>query len=248
VKKLGYSLIGVIAILVAVFFFGKNYLPMWISSTLSDKMGVGVFIQRISLSPKTMEIHRLLVDNPPGFILDSALKARKIEADASVFQLLSRDVLINQVTISDLYLGLEFISATNTTGNWTIIMQNLQNFLDQAGSDNPRKFLITTLAVHNINIDLVFHKNDGKIRHLKPIPYMEFKNISSDSPFPMEQLTKVIMSEVLKKIFFENQLKNMLEIFQSPSKGAYTPFRGLFSLEKEKGKVTTHPLLACASY
>lgn len=244
VKKLTFGFISIVALLFVLVFVGKNYLPTWISTTLSQKMGVNVFVQKISLSPKAIEVHRLLIDNPPGFILDTALKAKKIVSDSSIFALLHHDVVINQVDILDFYLGLEFVSVSNTNGNWTIIIQNLQNSLDSVSSENPKKFLIKTLAIHNMNIDLVFQKKDGKIRHLKPIPYMEFKNISSEGPFPMEQLTKIVMSEVLKKIFLENQLKNMLDMLQNPSQKVYTPFKGLFSFEPEEAR----PPLRLLSY
>ena len=238
-KKLVYCFIALIICLFVLVFVGKNYLPGWISTTLSQKMGVRVWINRISATPRTTQIHFLTISNPSGFILDTALKARLIEAKAPIYAFLNQHVVIDLVTVSDLYLGLEFVSETNTTGNWTVIVNNLQNSLSQSNVDTGKTFLIKLLSVNNINIDLVFRKNDGKIRHLKPISHMEFRNISSDGPFPMEQLTKIVMSEVLKKIFLENNLKNMLQdAFQNPAQGV---LRSLFSLEEEKA--VSPPLL-----
>lgn len=234
-KKLICCFVCVVVPLFAVVLFGKNYLPSWISSHLSNTMGVPISIQRVSFTPHTTQIHQLLIKNPSGCILDTALKVQQILADTSLFTFFHQDVIIHQVTLSELYLGLEFESISNTAGNWTVIINNLQKALGNTTQKGENKrFLIRTLAVRDMNIDLVFRKNDGKIRHLKPIPDMEFKNVSSDGPFPMEQLTKVVMSEILKKVFLENQLKNMLQgIFQAPQ-GIYNPLKAWFSLEEEK--------------
>jgi hypothetical protein len=238
-KKLAYCLITLIICCCALVFFGKNYLPGWISTKLSEKMGVPVWMNRISITPHTTQIHSFKISNPSGFILDTALQARSIEAQAPVYTFFKEHVVVDLVTVSDLYVGLEFASATNTTGNWTIIVNNLQNALNQSNVDTGKTFLIKLLSVNNIKIDLIFIKNDGKIRHLKPISHMQFRNVSSNGPFPMEQLTKIIMSEVLKKIFLENNLKNMLQdAFQNPAQGV---LKSLFSLEEEK--ILSPPLL-----
>ena len=240
-KKLWSILICVIIILFAAIFFSWNYLPYWISHNLSKKIGVAVSIGHMNLSPTRARILQLSIDNPEGCILDKALTVKKIQANSPITSFLHDNVVIDEVVFSDLYLGLEFESALNTQGNWTMIMGNLRSSLGgsslgegvNTAEKKGKSFLIKRLAVERMNIDLVFRQGDGRIRHLKPVAHMEFKNVRSDGPFPMGQLTNIIMSEVLKEVFFDQHLQDMLQnLIPSPGKGAYNSLRSLFPYTK----------------
>ncbi len=193
-------------------------------------MGVEVSINHLHIGPTAVSLHHLNVANPEGSILNTALKAQKIQANLPLTALFRQEIVIDKMVLSDLYLDLEFESATDTRGNWTILINNLRSSLDKmAASESTKDFLIKNLIVTNINIDLIFKKGDGKVRHLKPIPRMEFKNVSSTGPFPVGQLVNVVMTEILKEIFLKEHLKNMLqELIQSPAKGIYNSFKSLF--------------------
>lgn len=231
-NKFWYFFICILILIGAGLFFAWNQLPDWISKTLSEKMGVSVSIDYLSCTHDTATIHYLNVKNPEGFDLDSALRVKKIKVKTPISSFFHNHIEIDEVLLSDLYLGLEFESPTNTRGNWTILMDSLRSSLNNSTSSSKesRTFLIKRLAVNNINIDLLFKKGGGKVKHLKPIAHMEFKNVSSEGPFPMGQLTNVIMSEILKEIFIEQGLKNMLQdAIKSPGQGVYNSIRSLFS-------------------
>lgn len=230
--KLGYFFIGIFIILFTTVFFGWNYIPYWISNALSQKMGVSVTIGHLNLKPNTTTIRKLIVGNPKGFNLKNALKIEEIQANAPFSSFFYDHIVIDKMLLSNLYLGLEFESATDTTGNWTVIMNNLQSSLGNSTSSSKEEktFLIKLLAVDNIRISLFFKKGSAKVKHLKPIAHMEFKNVSSEGDFPMGQLTNVIMSEILKEIFIEQGLKNMLQDTIKSPQDVYDSIKSLFSL------------------
>lgn len=233
-RKFVYFFICVVIILFAAAFFGWNYLPYWISSTLSQKMGVSVSVNHLHITPNTATIHNLDIGNPTGFTLDKALQIKKIQTNAPASSFFYDHIVVDEVLLSNLYLGLEFESVTDTRGNWTIIMNNLRSSLrdpDQSSKEG-KTFLIKKLTIRNIKIDLVFKKNDGKVIHLKPIPYMEFKNVSSEGPRSIGQLINVVMTGLLKEVFLEQHLKDMLhDVIKSPGKGVYNSIKSLFSLD-----------------
>lgn len=233
-RKLGYFFIAIIIILCGGIFFGWSYLPSWISNTLSEKMGVSVSIGHLNLTPNTATANNLNIENPAGSTLNKALQIKKIEAKAPISSFFYKHIVIDELLLSNLYLGLEFESATDTSGNWTVIINNLRDSLrkDSTPSEKQRSFLIKELIVYNTQIDLVFRKDDGKIRHLKPIPIMKFKNVSSEGPLPAGQLLNMVMTEILKKVFIEEHLKDMLkDAIQNPGKGVYKSIKSLFSVD-----------------
>lgn len=225
-------LISLVIIVFAAGFFVWNYFPNWAANTLTDRLGVSVSIGHVNFTPNSIGIYYLSVGNPPGSVQSKALKVQKIKTEAPLTRFLEKSIVVDKMTLSNLYLDLEFQTATDTRGNWTEIMNNLSKSLGSPSKES-KELLIKKLVVENLTIDLVFKQGDGRVRRLKPIPRMEFNNVSSSGDFPMGQLTNLILSEMLKEVFREENLKNMLEqVLQTPGRGAnsfYNSIKQLFS-------------------
>lgn len=229
-KKLKSLSLLILILAFIVVFFGWNYLPYWISSDLSKKMGVDVSISYINFGPRKIGIYNVNVDNPSGYVLKQALDVKKLVSKASLTSYLKKDVLIDQITLSNAYLGLEINSPTDTTSNWTQIMNQLKTSLDRSGGEN-KKIFIKSLIVENLNIDLVIKSTSKKVKRIKPIQRIEFKNISSEGSFPASQLTQIIMREVLKEVFSPENFGNMLkQSLENPVKGPEDVMNSLKSL------------------
>ena len=61
--------VSFILIIVTALFISWNYIPYWISSSLSKKIGVDVSISYINLTPFSIKIYDLEVENPSKFQL-----------------------------------------------------------------------------------------------------------------------------------------------------------------------------------
>jgi len=229
-KKLK-SLTLLVLILAFVFiFFGWNYLPYWISSDLSKKLGVDVSISYINLGPRKIGIFNINVDNPSGYTLKQALDVKKLVSRAPITAYLKDNVEIDQITLSNAYLGLEIKSPTDQTSNWSQIMDQLKTSLNQTGGQS-KKILIRSLVVENLNIDLVIKSSSNKVKRIKPIKRIEFKNISSEGAFPASQLTQIIMREVLKEVLSPENFGNMLkQALDNPVQGSQDVMNSLKSL------------------
>ena len=212
-----------------VIFFAWNYLPYFISNDLTRRLGVDVSISYINLGPRKIGLFNIDVDNPKGYKLKQALDVKKMAIKAPVNRYFHEKVVIEQIKLSNAYLGLEIDSAMNTNGNWTQIMDNLKSSL--GGGDPNKEYFIKSIIVENLNIDLVIKSTGGNVKRIKPIAHMEFKNVSSNGDFPAGQLTQIIMREVLKEVLSPANLSSMLkQALENPAGGAQDVMNSLKSL------------------
>ena len=183
-KWLGGCTAVILIALIGTLFFGWKQLPRWLSSHLSEKMGVAVSIQTMTLAPSSLGVYELVINSPKGCILPRAFTAKEIKVDAPLTRYLRQDVVIDKVVLQDVYMGLELTSTTNSQGNWSVIMDNLNRSLQENPSNG--KVLIKELTVRNLQIDLVFRQGNRQVKRLKPIPVMSFQNVSSETGLPLD--------------------------------------------------------------
>lgn len=226
--------IGLLVVIFALIFFGWNFAPSWISKTLTNKAKVPVSIKYLSLTPNSIGVFGLKVKNPKNSELTYALKAKKIKSQAPLMTYFRQNIVIDELKVSHAYLGLEFESALRPQGNWTVIMNNLRQSLhkdQKKPKENPKNVLIKRLIIKNLDIDLLIKQPKGKVQHLKPIESMEFENITSEGGLPTAQIMNLVMSEVLKEVFSQQNLMDMLKgTLQPPSMNNPQIFDGIKSL------------------
>jgi uncharacterized protein involved in outer membrane biogenesis len=246
-KTLFSTLTGiVIAIILAaivIAFIGWSRVPDIIANNLSKKLKVSVEINDISIGWGKFEIDRVTIGNPPGTILSKAFSCSSIGIHAPFTNYLDQQVIIDEIDVNDVYLGLEFDSATGTQGNWTRIMGNLESTTGQASkgkkkeeSGPKRSVLIRRLVLTNIDVDVVYRKEGGKIQRLKRIDRIELTNVSSEGGLPMDQVMSSVLGQMLKSVFEKQNLKNMLQNFLQQQSGLQKyiePFKGFFNTHFE---------------
>lgn len=236
-RKITYFLIPTVVLMFCLVFFTWNYLPDWVAESLSKKMKVAVSIARFNFTPTSATVYQTTIGNPRGSTLPKALQVARLKAKAPLSRLFKQAIILDEVTLSDVYLGLEFDSMLSSQGNWSVIMNNLSSSLSNSSQKQSNSLLIKYLAIENLKIDLVF-KNDNKgVRHLKPIALMKFKNVSGEGGAVIDQLTNIVMGEILKEVFNVNNLKNMLNGILKPSNPGLSPLynsmKSFFSQEIE---------------
>ncbi len=236
-RKITYFLIPILIVMCCLLFFTWNYLPQWAADSLSQKMKVPVSIDRFNLTFTSANVYRTIIGNPIGSILPKALQVEMLQAKAPLLRFFKEAIILDEVKLSDVYLGLEFDSMLSSQGNWSIIMNNLNSSLNNKPSQGSDRLLIKHLTIENLQIDLLFKNNNKGIRHLKPIALMEFKNVRGEGGAVIDQLTNIVMGEILKEVFSINNLKNMLNGILKPSTPGLSPLynsmKSFFSQEIE---------------
>jgi uncharacterized protein involved in outer membrane biogenesis len=243
----GLIVIVILAAVIAGFILWSR-VPDMLANNLSKKMKVSVAIDSIGLRWGRINLRKIEIGNPPNSILPKAFSSSEIDVIAPFTRYLNRRIVIDEINLSDVYLGLEFDSPTSTRGNWTTIMNNIQSTTAAGGvkqkqgatapQGNERSVLIHRVVLTNINVDLVYKKDGGQVRKLPPIPRMELTEISSEGGIPIDQITNSLLGEMLKQIFIKENLKNMLQDLMNqpanPIQKFISPFKNLFGEAEEE--------------
>lgn len=232
--RLSSILIILILIIVVALFLGWSRIPDMIANNLSKKFNVSVVIDAINLGPKKIVVKKMQIGNPPSYTsLPKAFSAQEARIEAPLTRYFSKDVVIEEVNINDIYLGLEFDSASSTDGNWTVIMSNYRSSTAEENQEKKeRSVRIKRLVLNNISIDLVFKKDGGSIKKLPMIDQIVLTDITSEGGIPMDQLMSSVLGQMLKSVFtkenLQNMLKNLLETPEKTLNKVIKPFKGLF--------------------
>ncbi len=224
---------GFLVILFILLIIGWNMVPKIVSSKLTKEMQVEVSIDDIGLSPWSISVHKLSVDNPSGSILPKALTLAEIDVNVPMTHFFNKEIVIPTMTLDDMYLALEFEAPKSKKGNWTTIMQNLSDSSgpSEKSKDDDRSVLIKHLILTNVDVDLAY-KSTGQVRKLKPIARIDLYNISSKGGIPTAQIMNIVMSEVLRNIFSAENLQNMLQDIIKPDPNQYLDkLKSLFDRE-----------------
>lgn len=221
-RKLIKGTLGIIALCIiggAIFLFILwSRLPDMIASNLSKRLQVGVEIGDMSLSTKSIGVDRFVIHNPPKYKLPKAFSSEKIAVDAPLTRYMKDNIEIEQIIVSDVYIGLEFESIKGTKGNWSTILANAQSAQDESSkSASDKTVLIKRLLLTNIKVEL-FYQNEGKVKKLKTIPQIELKNISSKGGNVGDQIMNSALGQAVKEVFIQENLKDIFnQLLQDPT-------------------------------
>ncbi|MBI2743060.1 MAG: AsmA family protein [Chlamydiales bacterium] len=231
-KKTLSIILVILTCAVVVAFVAWNRVPDMLSTRLSKALGVGVSIGGMGITPASLSMKNLEIGNPAGSILAKAFSCGLIGVNAPLTRYLSDDIVIEEIRLENVYLGLEFKNAKGTDGNWTVIMGNLQKSI---ASEQPkeskgpsRTVLIKKLALVNLDTDVVYREDGGKVKHLPTIPYMELTNLSSEGAFPVDQLMSSVLGQMLKQVFIKQNLNNMIQDVLKDPTGTVDKYLGPF--------------------
>lgn len=239
VRSLSGLILIVVLAAIILLFLAWSRVPDIVAGNLSKKLQVLVEIGDIDLSLRGVEIEKLEIGNPRGFILPRALATDRIYVDAPLNRYFHDNIEIDEIDVDNLYLGLEFDSPTGTKGNWTAIMKNAQAAQDASNQKKSKKtVLIRRLILTNIHTDLIYRNQGEKVRHLPVIKRIELKNISSEGGNAMDQIMNSALGEMLKQVFIEQNLKELFnKILQpggNPVQDTLKQFKGFFNVAPQE--------------
>ncbi len=230
------SIAGIIVLvligLTVTFFIVRSGLSANMARKMESQLGVSVTVGSVQIGVSAVEVDKLTIGNPKGAILPKALSTSNITITTPITHYFKKHIEIKEITVSDIYLGLEFDSPAGTSGNWTRIMSNYEN-APQTASEDTRTVHINRLVLNNISVEVVYRSNGSKIKRLQTIPQIVLTDISSTGGVPIHQIMESVLGQMLKSVFMKENLKNMLDdIIKNPPKSAQDllklPFKGLF--------------------
>ena len=226
----------VLIALVMVGFFAWSFVPGMISRGLSKKMGVPVTITSIGITPWSITASNFIIYNPRGSLMSKALVVKSTKIKAPITRYFKDAIVIDQVDLNNVFLGLEFNKPLSRDGNWTTIMSRYKS-ASRAASKKGKKekpVLIKRLIIRNMDIWIAFRDNPSAgAKQLKGIKYMEFKNVSSKSGLPIDEITQQVIGAMLLEVFQREGVQNMLEgIIQGDPGSILQGIQGLFGLEE----------------
>lgn len=232
-KSIGGIVIIAILVLVILAFVGWSRVPDIISSHLTKTLRVPVDIGDISISMGGFEVKKLEIGNPAGYYLSRAFSAEQIVINSPLSRYFHHNIEIDEIDVNDIYLGLEFDSPKGTKGNWTTIMNNVQNSQAADQKKGGRTVLIRKLVLTDIKTELIYRDQGKKARRLPTIKRIELHNISSSGGNISDQLMNSALGEMIKQVFIEQNLKDILDQILQPGgnnlvENAIQQFRGFF--------------------
>jgi hypothetical protein len=230
-----------IIVIVIVLIIGWSRVPDIVGNNLSKKLKVYVEIGSMNLGWGEIRIKKTEIGNPPGAVQTQAFKCKEIDIKTPFTRFFNKQVIIEEIDLNDVFLDLEFDTASGTKGNWSRIMGNLQESTaaQQPASSNAdqkkgadRSVYIRKMVLTNIDVDVLYIKEGSKVVHLPRIDRIELYDISSEGGVPMDQIMNSVLGQMLKSVFQKQNLKNMMQdLIQNPPSQIQkylSPFKNIF--------------------
>lgn len=192
-----FSIIGIVIaillILAAIYLWVIK--PQIFSSYLSKKLGVQVSMLAVKLRPSYLVITNFKIANPRGSWHPTAFSAKTVEADYQFKNVKGNPVIIDQITMNDVYLEVELYNADRSVNNWSKIADKISR-----DKQRDKQFIIKALYINNLDAEV--YGLTGQAKELlgenpsRHVDHLEFYNISSEEGFPTEELIQQIFGDV----------------------------------------------------
>ncbi|PIS01661.1 MAG: hypothetical protein COT84_01060 [Chlamydiae bacterium CG10_big_fil_rev_8_21_14_0_10_35_9] len=187
-----------------------------IASYLSNKLGVNVSIGSIDVSKTGMSIRSFKINNPLGSRTSTAFSSKDIHVSYQWKELTADPNVIQEISMDDVFLGIEFYNLTGSQNNWTKILENVNQ---EKSKEDDNEVIIRRLIITNLSVQIRGKGLFESWEKVKDIDRIEFKNVSSKKGFPTGELIKEIFDEADIQKYLKEVLKpqNWLEKIFSDS-------------------------------
>ncbi|HSX11486.1 MAG TPA: hypothetical protein VLF94_07230 [Chlamydiales bacterium] len=174
------------------------------STYISSKMKVPVYVGMISTWPSETTLHTFKVANPRGFETPDAFTAKRVVIRYRLGSLLQDVSEIDEIAVEDAHINIEILDPAGKTNNWGAI-----------GGRMPNRKRKSEVVVRRLTIDNLTAEIQGKgaivlgIAGTKHFDHMEFDHIDGQEGFPTK--------EVARQIFESAGMAEYLEKFLNPT-------------------------------
>jgi len=196
---LAFFLLAIFAAVVITWKNRENILAHF----LSKQLHAPVAIHSLNIDNASAEMTHLWIGNPMHSKTATAFAAEALKTVARLDQLLSNPLTIENITIDNIFVGIEFYDQKGEDNNWSRILH------EDTIKNNTRDYLIQTLTLRNLVVELT--QADGKIKRYPEIQEIEFHNITSETGFPIEEIEKAIFDLLMQNLFKKLQLNELIK-------------------------------------
>jgi hypothetical protein len=169
---------------------------------LSRKLHVPVTIQTLDLTKTSAEMAHLWIGNPPHSKSSAAFTAERLAIGATLSEVLGSPLTIDAIEIDNIFIGIEIYGHKNDT-NWSYILK------EDRASTSKKDYLIRKLSFRNLTVEVT--GADGRTKRYPTIQHMEFRNISSQTGFPLSEIEKAIFNLMMKDLFKKLNLDQLID-------------------------------------
>ncbi|MBI5274439.1 MAG: hypothetical protein HY860_05235 [Chlamydiales bacterium] len=236
IKLMLIALILVVLSIYTIFFIYSS--PKLLSKSLTNLVGSSVTIKDIIYKKGEFSIKNISMDNLPHYTLKKAVHATSITFKTPYYEYLLPNIIIDEVIIDDLDISIEFSNQTNTVGNWTEIIKNVDKALYKTNTSKTkhihgRVIVVKKITLNNTKILLKQYERDPIV--LEPIPHLTLTNIDSEKGIPMDKITHIIIKQVIKTLSDQAGIADMLiSVITLPARLiqlVFDPFSIFFGVE-----------------
>lgn len=200
-KKTILSIIIGLAILITLAWISKTSIAARI---LSNEFGVPVTIETMVFNKGKLLTQKLNISNPKDSKTPTALSVENITVETTASQLFGKPLTIDLIELKTIMLGVELYGNDNSRNNWGKILSTN----GKKSSKKGRPYLIKRLRLKDLTV--VLTDADGQTKTFGPIDF-RFNNISDQSGFPLHDIEKAIMQQIIKEIILKYHIPNIIK-------------------------------------
>lgn len=161
------------------------------------------------------KIGNFYLKNVQGAKVDHALSIEETEANYSLNELRGETLTINEITLRDVTIAVEFYNGTGTNNNWKAITDNL--IKEPSADDEKKKMLIRKTVIENLTL-LIIRQGSDQIEE-KKFDRLVFENIGTDQPIPTDAFIGIFIENLMRQLFNLPQFTNILKgVLEEPTK------------------------------
>lgn len=172
----------------------------------------------------------LTIYDPSPFPKKPALVIQRLSLSLSFPSLFTSEVKIEDLKLSDISLFITFSKEPKNPTNWSYLL-----YTKTPISRKRKKIQIKTLLLERLSVTQT--SATGEAKTYPQVEKLELHNVSSEK-FPLSEIEKAILREVLRSIFQKLNLPSLLKMLNpndwTPSFFPSIPFFPKASPEKEK--------------
>lgn len=204
-----FSILTVLIILLAGGFITlEHYSATIIANLISETTHTTVSLDRVHFHKDGFTLKNLTINSPPGYSLKRALKVEKIKITTPYVNYLKKPIVIKDIQLQRIYLGIQFKDKARTEGNWLTLLKDSHNDSSSiSGRSNSAR--IGSLLLKDIYVEIALA---GESPRSVQIPYLAFENITTDDGKVVEELTQVIMHQLMKELFLQKSIRAVFDL------------------------------------
>ena len=232
-RKFFKSTFVILVTALVIITIGAHFLlPHFLAHSLSKTLGVPVDVGGMSLGYRSIEVYNIGIHNPKQSTLPYALQIGKLEVKAPLREYIQPHVNIEDVTLSDNAISVEFYSKDRKQSNWTTLLNHVNDPKDESSSIG-RTIHLEKLNIYNTAVNLKFAGQ--KAKELPPIKSIVIGNINPESGKLTKKLTRILTNHIISSVSGLSGIHGVTGVvLKAPAtavKSIFMPFKFLFGSE-----------------